>query len=146
MDEARTNPARTTERSGSARKAEAAVLIVSRDYDTRSIFAAALRSAGYTVRELADPDDVVAAARGCAIVITDFPTTTASGRTVTSLLRGDPTTRDVTILNATTHAWGDELMQANAAGVDATLVLPAFPERLVDCVRRLLGKTSECGE
>jgi CheY-like chemotaxis protein len=115
------------------------VLIVSRDYDTRTIFAAALRSAGYVVRELEDPDQVVAAARGCAIVITDFPTTTGSGKTVTSLLRADPVTRGVTILNATTHVWGDELTEASEAGVNATLVLPAFPGRLVDCVRRLLS-------
>lgn len=118
------------------------VLIVSRDYDTRTIFAAVLRNAGFAVRELADPDQVVAAARGCAIVITDFPTTTASGNNVTSLLRGDPLTNEVTILNASTHVLDDELAEAHAAGVDATLVLPAFPERLVECVRQLLTKKS----
>jgi CheY-like chemotaxis protein len=116
------------------------VLIVSTDYDTRSIFGTALRRAGYTVRELADPDQVVVAARGCAIVVTDFPTQTGSGKTVTSLLRSDPLTRKVTILNATTHVFGDELAEANFAGVDATLILPAYPDRLVECVRRLLEK------
>ena len=116
------------------------VLIVSRDYDTRSIFATALRTAGYTVRELEDPDQVVAAARGCAIVVTDFPTTTESGRTVTSLLRSDSLTRNVTILNATTHVFDDELAEASVAGVDATLILPAYPDRLVECVRRLLAQ------
>ena len=117
---------------------QTAVLIVSRDYDTRSIFGAALRRAGYSVRELADPDQVVAAARGCGIVITDFPTTTDSGKTVTSLLRHDPMTRHIRILNATTHVWADELSEATAAGVDATILLPAFPERVVQCVDRLL--------
>ncbi|HKW49044.1 MAG TPA: hypothetical protein VJN70_16450 [Gemmatimonadaceae bacterium] len=116
------------------------VLIVSRDYDTRSIFAIALRTAGFAVRELADPDQVVAAARGCAIVVTDFPTQTGSGKTVTSLLRSDPLTRNVTILNATTHVSGNELADADVAGVDATLILPDYPDRLVDCVRRLLDK------
>jgi CheY-like chemotaxis protein len=124
-------------------RTETPVLIVSRDYDTRTIFATALRRAGYTVRELADPDQVVAAARGCAIVVTDFPTATASGETVTSSLRKDPLTRNVTILNATTHVWADELTEANIAGVDATLILPAFPERLVECVRRLFAADGE---
>jgi CheY-like chemotaxis protein len=119
------------------------VLIVSRDYDTRTIFAAALRNAGFAVRELGDPDRVVAAARGCALVITDFPTATESGDNVTSLLRGDPSTHHVAILNASTHVFDNELAEAKAAGVDATLLLPTFPERLVECVRELLTKRSE---
>jgi CheY-like chemotaxis protein len=134
----RRNRSETAGTADDSTDAKADVLIVSRDYDTRTIFATALRTAGFAVRELADPDHVVAAVRGCAIVITDFPTETGSGRTVTSLLRSDPTTRGVRILNATTHVWGDELTEASAAGVDATLVLPVFPQRLVDCVRRLL--------
>jgi CheY-like chemotaxis protein len=114
------------------------ILIVSVDYDTRTIFATTLRREGYAVRELADPDRVVAAARDCALVITDYPTPTASGRTVTELLRGDPRTREIKILNATTHALWDEISDADMAGVDATLVLPALPERVVSSVQRLL--------
>lgn len=128
------------ETGDASRKATNDVLIVNRDYDTRAIFATALRSAGYSVRELAEPDKVVTAARGCAIVVTDFPTTTESGKTVASLLRSDPRTRNVTILNATTHVCGEELDEADLAGVDATLILPAHPDRLIECVRRLLEK------
>jgi CheY-like chemotaxis protein len=116
------------------------ILIVSTDYDTRAIFATALRREGYRVRELADPTDVVAAARGCALVVTDFPTAANDGATVTSLLRNDPQTRAVKILNATTHAFPEEIDEARAAGVDATVVLPVMPERLVACVQKLLSE------
>jgi CheY-like chemotaxis protein len=82
---------------------------------------------------------VASAARGCALVITDYPTRTGDGATVTQLLRRDPRTQHIKILNATTHAFWDELDEANAAGVDATLILPAVPGQLVACVRRLLA-------
>ena len=138
IDTSRRARKRTAHTAGAGGDEKPDVLIVSRDFDTRSIFATALRSAGYCVRELADPDQVVAAARDCTIVITDFPTTTGSGKTVTSLLRSDPQSRNVAILNATTHVWAEELTEANTAGVDATIILPAFPDRIVSCVRQLL--------
>lgn len=114
------------------------ILVVSTDYDTRIIFATALQSVGYDVRELADPDGVVEAARDCSLVITDFPTLTDSGKTVTQLLRNEQQTRHIKILNATTHAFSDEIDQARAAGVDATIVLPAAPNRVVASVESLL--------
>lgn len=116
------------------------ILIVSSDYDTRTIFATALRSKGYTVRELAEPSETVAAAHDCDLVITDYPTTTESGATVTELLRGDPRTRHIKILNATTHAFLEEIGNAVEAGVDATVVLPAPPEQVVARVASLLAE------
>jgi CheY-like chemotaxis protein len=115
------------------------ILIVSTDYDTRTIFATVLRRAGYEVRELADPTQVVAAAEGCALVVTDYPTPASASDTVTALLRSDPRTHGVKILNATTHAFWDEIAEAESAGVDVTLVLPATPARLVACVEGLLS-------
>jgi hypothetical protein len=58
---------------------------------------------------------------------------------VTARLRNHAHTRDVKILNATTHVYGDEIENAAAAGVNATLVLPATPRELVGCVRKLLA-------
>ena|SRR5689334_8055999 len=116
------------------------ILIVSTDYDTRSIFATALRQRGYDVRELAEPDRVVDAAGDCDVVITDYPTRTEAGVTVTELLRRDPATRRVRILNATTHAFGFEIREAATAGVDATVVLPAEPKDVVASVQHLLNE------
>jgi CheY-like chemotaxis protein len=115
------------------------ILIVSTDYDARTIFATALRSRGYTVRELTEPSEIVAAAHDCDLVITDYPTTTESGDTVTELLRADPRTRNIKILNATTHAFLEEIGDAVEAGVDATVVLPALPDEVVARVERLLA-------
>jgi CheY-like chemotaxis protein len=115
------------------------ILIVSTDYDARTIFATALRSRGYTVRELTEPSEIVAAAHDCDLVITDYPTTTESGGTVTELLRADPRTRNIKILNATTHAFLEEIGDAVEAGVDATVVLPALPDEVVARVERLLA-------
>lgn len=114
------------------------ILIVSADYDTRSIFATALRQRGYDVRELADPDRVVEEAHDCDAVITDYPTHTDAGSTVTELLRLDPSTRHVRILNATTHAFEYEIDQAGAAGVDETVILPAEPNAVIASLQHLL--------
>jgi len=120
------------------------ILIVSTDYDTRCIFATALRRRGYEVRELADPDRVVDAAGDCDVVITDYPTRTDAGATVTELLRRDPSTRHVRILNATTHVFEHEIDEAGAAGVDETVVLPAEPDAVIASVQHLLGETNRC--
>jgi CheY-like chemotaxis protein len=116
------------------------ILIVSTDYDTRVIFATVLRRDGYDVRELAEPDHVVEAARDCDVAITDYPTCTGVGATVTELLRRDPSTRHVKILNATTHAFWHEIDAATAAGVDETIVLPAAPDAVIATVRQLLDE------
>ena len=118
------------------------ILIVSTNYDTRNIFATALRNNGYDVRELDDPDRVIDVAHDCDAVITDFPTATDAGPTVTHQLRHDPRTKHMKILNATTHAFWDEIDQAIAAGVDATVVLPASPDEIVASVQRLLRRRS----
>jgi CheY-like chemotaxis protein len=99
-----------------------------------------LRRRGYDVRELADPDVVVDAARDCDVVITDYPTLTDAGPTVTELLRRDPVTRHVRILNATTHALAHEIDEASAAGVDKTVVLPAEPNTVLASVQHLLDE------
>src|SRR5690349_14486308 len=115
------------------------ILIVIKDFDTRTIFAALLRSQGHRVRELAEVDDVVAAAEGCALVITEYPTRVPGGGTITETLRRDPRTRNIKILNTTTRAYGEDHERALVAGVDAILVLPAYPARVAEVVHELLS-------
>ena len=124
-----------------AREGQMKVLIVSTDYDTRTIFATALRRNGHEVRELAEPGHVVDATRECDVVIKNYPTPTEKGATVTQLLRRDPSTRHVKILNATTHAFGHEIDEADAAGVDETVVLPADLDVVIASVEHLLDGT-----
>jgi len=115
------------------------ILIVSIDFDTRAIFGTALRHSGFDVRELAEPDAVVAEALDCDVVVTDYPTRLSDGETVIAELRHDPRTAKLKILNATTHVEAERLLEAEKAGADATVVLPAFPGTIVKTVRELLS-------
>jgi len=115
------------------------ILIIIKDFDTRTIFTALLRSLGYRVHELEEVDDVVSAASGCALVITEYPTMMPGGRTITETLRQDVRTRDIKILNTTTRAYSGDLERALLAGVDATLVLPAYPARVAEVVHQLIS-------
>lgn len=119
------------------------ILIVNRDYDMRTILATMLRSQGYDVRELGDPDCAVEEAQDCDIAIIDHPTPTRTGDTVTRLLRRSSRSRRIKILNATTRAFAVEIQEAIAAGVDATVVLPASLGEVVAAVRGLLPHTQD---
>ena len=127
-------------------QAAASILVVSRNADTRVIFGAALRHAGFRVLELAEPERVLeqALTERPALVITDYPTR-AGEATVTELLRQDARTDAVPILNATSHVFPEELARAAAAGVSASLPLPASLADLVREVRRLLARASRAG-
>ena len=115
------------------------ILIVNPDPDTQNIFATALEHAGYRVSTIADPASVVDEAGDCALVITDFPVRGQSGFSITHMLRANPATALLPILNATTHALPAEIQVAHEAGVTLTIVLPADVHAIVDGVRRLLA-------
>ena len=115
------------------------ILVASRDVDTQEIFCAMLRHAGYAVHALQDPDGVVEEARGCALVITDHPVVARHARTVTRMLREDPGTAGVPILNATTHVLPEELAAAQDAGVSESIVLPMRLDVIVDKVHAMVG-------
>ncbi|HEX6058896.1 MAG TPA: hypothetical protein VFZ11_07730 [Gemmatimonadaceae bacterium] len=115
------------------------VLVVSPDRDTLTVFGAALRHAGFEVRELDDPDRVLGAALAerPSLVITNFPTPAAK-LTVTELLRGEARTAAVPILNVTSHVFPAELRRAESAGVTASLPMPVPLAALVAAARRLV--------
>ena len=118
----------------------ALIVLVTRDEDALAVFGAVLRHAGFAVRELNDPAaalDVVEHELP-ALVITNFPTI-AGEATVTELLRGNPRTADVPILNVTSHVLPHELARAEAAGVTVSVPMPIALAQLVAEVQRLLG-------
>lgn len=117
------------------------VLVACADEDARQIVGTVLRHEGWRVLEIADPAQAVATAwaRHPLLVVTSFPAALADGRTVTMALRADRRTADLPILNVTGRALPDELAQAAAAGVTASLVMPVPPLRVVAEVHRLLG-------
>lgn len=118
----------------------ALILVVTRDEDALRIFGTVLRHAGFAVRELNDPGDVldVAERERPALVITNYPTVT--GRmTVTELLRGNQGTAHLPILSVTSRAMRHELARAEAAGVTASVAMPIELPDLVKEAHRLLG-------
>ena len=108
------------------------VLVACSDEDSRLVFSAALRYAGYDVRVAPDAESTVAMATASlpSLVITNFPIF-VHGRTLTEVLRDDARTATVPILSVTSHAMPWELEQAANAGVTASLTMPVrIPELL----------------
>lgn len=115
------------------------ILLVSRHEDTLVVFGDALRHAGFTVREVRDPAEVLrsVATERPSLVITNFPMA-AGAATVTELLRSDARTHAIPILNVTSRVLPEELRRASEAGVNASLPMPVSLSQLLAEVRRLL--------
>ena len=121
----------------------AVVLLVSRDEDILTIFGAALRKAGFGVRELREPAAVLDSVKAerPSLVVTNFPTRAVGELTVTELLRHDPGTASIPILNVTSHVLPEEIDRAAAAGVSASMHMPVALSRFVAEVRRIVDAT-----
>lgn len=116
------------------------VLLACADEDSRMVFSAALRHAGYDVRVAPDAESTIAmaAASRPSLVITNFPTF-VQGRTLTEVLRGDARTATVPILNVTSHVLPWELECAAAAGVTASLMMPVHIPDLLSKVQYVIA-------
>ena len=128
-------------------RSRALILVASSDDDARKICTACLRHAGYDVLPVDDPDGVLLAARRTRpdLIITSHPTRTSTGDAVTEQLRGDAALASTPILNLASRVMPADLAAADAAGVTASLAMPAAIEALVDAVRRLVGPASRPG-
>ena len=120
--------------------AEARVLLVGLDRDATEIFATILTHAGFSVQALDEPQRVVEVAITTRprLVVTNFPVFATPGVTVTQLLRADPRTSEVPILNTATHVLPHDLAAAAEAGVTMSLSLPAPLSNVVAEARRLI--------
>ena len=116
------------------------VLLACSDEDSRMVFAAALRHAGYDVRVASDPETTIRLAVESlpALVLTNFPTV-VRGRTLTEVLRADARTASIPILNVTSHVMPWELERAAAAGVTASLTMPVEIPELLAAVARVIA-------
>lgn len=117
------------------------ILVVSRDSDTLEVFGQWLGHLGYAVHALADPDEALALARALRpdLVITNFPTPLTSGTTLTALLRATPDLASTKVLSVSSHVMPEEIEAAIAAGVSATVRMPAPLQEVADQVQRLVG-------
>ena len=129
--------------AGRGAERSAVVLVVSPDADIGEVFAIGLTHFGFQVRVSGDPDAAVTVAieAAPAVVITNFPMPLADGRTLTEVLRSDPRTSALPILNVTSHVTDHKLAAARAAGVDASLRMPVTLSRLATEVGRLIARS-----
>jgi CheY-like chemotaxis protein len=117
------------------------ILIANRDPDVQEILSVALRHAGYEPHALTEPGRILHEVDGCALVITDYPISVDRSGTITRMLRENPDTARIPILNATTHALPSELANAQNAGVSASIVLPSLIEAILEKVSILIVDT-----
>ena len=115
------------------------ILIVGYDSDTSHILELWLSHLGYVVWIIDDANralDVALAVRP-GLVITNYPTRLASGRTVVETVRATPELAGTPLLNLTSHAFSHELEGAAAAGANRSLRMPASLDTIARAIARL---------
>jgi len=119
------------------------VLLVDRDFDTRSLYRHSLMAAGWRVDESDDGRDALVKVleRLPALIVTEIRLPYIDGYQLCHLLRQDPETRDVHIVVLTGDAVPKQLSRARRAGADSVLVKPCLPDRLDSELRRLLAES-----
>lgn len=116
------------------------VLVVSYDREYHDLFATALSLAGYGVMRTTDGQDAlgIVLARRPNLVILQYPVTVGA-TTLTASIRGTPEVSHTRILNITPRNVPETLAHALVEGVDANLVMPVPPARLIAEVKSLIG-------
>ena len=117
------------------------VLIVDDYVDALDVWSLYLRSMGYEVSTSRNGDDALMQATTTIpdIIVLDLELPGKSGIEVATLLRAQPSTREIPLIAATGHSHSAQLDLARKAGFDAVVVKPCDPDRLLGELRRLLG-------
>ncbi|HOC19108.1 MAG TPA: response regulator [Vicinamibacterales bacterium] len=122
---------------------EGTVLLVDDDRDTLALYGLILETFGFRVVPAENGRTALEAAAGDPpdIVVTDLAMPVMDGVELCVRLRSDPSTRAIPILAVSGQAWNGTDDQARRAGCDEVLLKPCLPDRLVDAVGRLLGRS-----
>jgi CheY-like chemotaxis protein len=115
------------------------ILLVDRDFETRSLYRHSLMTSGWRVDEADDGRDALVKAieRHPSFVVTETRLPFIDGYELCQLLRHDPDTRDVHIVVLTAEAFPQQLDRARRAGADSVLVKPCLPDQLDHELKRL---------
>src|SRR5436190_11566375 len=97
------------------------VLLVDRDFETRSLYRHSLMASGWRVEESDDGRDALVKVieRHPSLVVTEIRLPYIDGYQLCQLLRRDPDTRDVQIVVLTGEAFPAQLDRARRVGADA---------------------------
>jgi two-component system, cell cycle response regulator DivK len=121
------------------------VLLVDRDFETRSLYRHSLMAARWRVDESDDGRDALVKVldRHPALVVTEIRLPYIDGYQLCHLLRQDPETCDVHIVVLTGDAAPEQLTRARRAGADLVLVKPCLPDQLDSELRRLTRESRD---
>lgn len=119
-----------------------AILAVDDSASIRQMVAFTLRGAGYDVVEAGDGQDGLDKAKGrsFSLVLTDQNMPRMDGLTLIKSLRGMPQYKATPILMLTTESGDAMKAQGKAAGATGWLVKPFDPTRLVEVVKKVIGR------
>jgi CheY-like chemotaxis protein len=117
------------------------VLIVDDRFELRAINGAYLRGHGYRVREAADGEAALVAARSELpdVILLDHSLPYRTGLEVLRELKADPMTAGIPVVFVTAHSFGAVGRSAVAAGCAAFLSKPVDPSRIMVEVARHVG-------
>ena len=125
----------------------ACILIVDDYIDALEAWRLFLRSAGFEVQTAADGVSALAAAIEHLpdLIVMDLELPKMSGLDVARALKKREDTRDIPLIVATGYSHAQALAQAEDVNVEAVIVKPCDPDRLVAEIKRLLDSARERG-
>ena len=115
------------------------VLVVDDSSAMRALLGVALRQSGYTVLEARDGREALGRLeeRPVDLVVSDCIMPVMDGMSFVRVLKQDPELRRIPIIMLTTESQGAQIQQGRALGVQAWIVKPFKPEKLVEAVLRV---------
>jgi CheY-like chemotaxis protein len=120
----------------------AQVLLIEDDVAQRMIASFALRKAGHEVREAADGEQGLVAARAAPpeVVVCDVMMPGLSGYEVVAALRADPALANVPVILLTAMSDRQHMRQGMTAGADDYLTKPYRPDELSQAIASVLAR------
>ena len=115
------------------------VLVVDDSSSMRALLGVALRTAGFTVIEAHDGGDALArlAVGPADLIISDCIMPVMDGISFVRALKKDPVLNKIPIIMLTTESQGAQIQEGRTLGVQAWIVKPFKPEKLIEAVRRI---------
>jgi CheY-like chemotaxis protein len=126
----------------------ASILIVDDYVDALEAWRLFLRAAGFQVHTAADGESALAEAvkHRPDLIVMDLELPKMSGLDVAKALRQRDDTRDIPLIVATGYSHAQTLANEKDVTVDAVIVKPCDPDRLVSEIKRLLELSRRNGD
>jgi CheY-like chemotaxis protein len=119
------------------------VLIIDDDDDSRYVYSRLLAHRGYEVAEAVTGSAGIRLAQSAApaLIIMDYLLPGMTGWDATRLLKADPLTAHIPVVNVTACTYDGIADDARAAGCDEFIAKPCDPFDVIHAVARLIGAT-----